>query len=458
MELNIEFKERKLKIVRFLLSLILIPFLFALFWRIVQDTSDLMNDEFESSEIVLLSFLFSVTGLFLYARIKVNINNFRRYFGLVLFFVTLAALMGLLSAGNGTPLPYLIFIAMVIASSIVFSIKAALIYTLFIACLSIFVIFVHTQEIISYTPELSTTRASGAIVTYLFIMISYYIAYVGYNQIEHYYQKAASYLSELEALNKSLEDKVKLRTKRLEKTFEIQADSVYKAAVIGSITQPMIHDLTTPLSALNGSIYLMEDETISDKEREEVLKHSKVSIQQLERIINSTRDLMQGSITHEEFHPFKEVQKVLFVIKDNLHKNRIKVDWNINEDTTIFGPTSMFGRIITNVIQNAIEELTVANKDTKLLTITGTSDETTFSLTVTDSGRGIKSEFIDQLFEPAFSLKGDTNLGFGLPFVKKHIEKYFNGSVTVSSKEGKYTTFTLMFSRKNSAQRITDLT
>ena len=60
---------------------------------------------------------------------------------------------------------------------------------------------------------------------------------------------------------------------------------------------------------------------------------------------------------------------------------------------------------------------------------------------VTDSGRGIAADDIAKVFEPYYSTK-ETGTGLGLAIVKKAIEDH-HGTITVKSKVGEGTTFTI---------------
>jgi signal transduction histidine kinase len=61
---------------------------------------------------------------------------------------------------------------------------------------------------------------------------------------------------------------------------------------------------------------------------------------------------------------------------------------------------------------------------------------------ITDTGRGIPPENISQVFEPYFSTK-ETGTGLGLAIVKKTVDDH-GGSISVTSKEGTGTTFTII--------------
>jgi two-component system sensor histidine kinase HydH len=61
---------------------------------------------------------------------------------------------------------------------------------------------------------------------------------------------------------------------------------------------------------------------------------------------------------------------------------------------------------------------------------------------ITDTGRGIAAEDIAKIFEPYYSTK-ETGTGLGLAIVKKAIDDH-GGSITVNSKQGSGTTFTII--------------
>jgi signal transduction histidine kinase len=61
---------------------------------------------------------------------------------------------------------------------------------------------------------------------------------------------------------------------------------------------------------------------------------------------------------------------------------------------------------------------------------------------VVDSGRGIAPEDISKVFEPYYSTK-ETGTGLGLAIVKKAVEDN-NGTISVKSRVGEGTTFTIM--------------
>ncbi len=61
---------------------------------------------------------------------------------------------------------------------------------------------------------------------------------------------------------------------------------------------------------------------------------------------------------------------------------------------------------------------------------------------ISDTGHGIKEEYLNKIFEPFFSTKGQKGTGLGLAIVWGIIDNH-NGKISVESKVGKGTTFTI---------------
>ncbi len=71
---------------------------------------------------------------------------------------------------------------------------------------------------------------------------------------------------------------------------------------------------------------------------------------------------------------------------------------------------------------------------------------------VTDTGKGIAAEDISKVFEPYFSTK-DTGTGLGLAIVKKAIDDH-GGTISVASKQGSGTTFTITLPAKEKGETM----
>lgn len=105
--------------------------------------------------------------------------------------------------------------------------------------------------------------------------------------------------------------------------------------------------------------------------------------------------------------------------------------------------------IVGNLIDNALEA--VMNCEKKQVEI-GIQYGDTLTITVQDTGNGIKEDEIDTLFTKGYSTKGD-NRGYGLYLVKESIQR-INGEIHISSLLGEGTTITIEIPKGRDERQI----
>ena len=103
-------------------------------------------------------------------------------------------------------------------------------------------------------------------------------------------------------------------------------------------------------------------------------------------------------------------------------------------------PEWLVCRILGNLIDNAI--YAILDKGQGHLHIVLTEDVNAHSLSVSDDGTSISSNFIDKLFIPGFSTKGDKGTGMGLAICNDLVREY-SGSINLKI-EDQYKTFTVI--------------
>jgi signal transduction histidine kinase len=120
--------------------------------------------------------------------------------------------------------------------------------------------------------------------------------------------------------------------------------------------------------------------------------------------------------------------------------DRIEVKKNIATGVPGFvGDYELLLAALTNLFKNSVEA--IEGKGTIDVDVAHGDDS--IVMTVTDSGTGIDEEDLDRIFSPFHTQKAD-GMGLGLAYVKKIMELH-NGRISVASKKGKGTTFTLSF-------------
>ena len=438
-----ELLTRKYTIVSFLFSFFLVVGLVASAFSLVVVVT--RSNEFSLLQWINLAMTLTITGFFAFIRFYYLKKNFKLSFIVLLVLFSLVIIVQSVNNGASNAVSFILMFLVVLSTSIVISVRASMIYAAVI--IPIVLVIAHLQDIEYIKYEVREDFLFANVLIYsLLIVIGVYIVKTGYEQIEHSYKKAYEYAKELEDLNKYLDDRVKFRTRQLEESLERQAESVHSAAVMGRITKAMLHDLATPLSSLTGSYELLKKGKY-DEITKEILKMSDGAVQQIERIVENAKHLMDNRDLITEFSPYDVISIAIFVSKHELDKDDIFVDINIDPKIKIKGVVALFERAVVNLIVNAIEELRQCDVKRKI-SISGFNQDKFFVLKIMDNGRGIRQEYLDKVFDPDFTSKSERNLGFGLTFVKTTMEKKFGGSIQVRSEVGNFTEFTLKFNKE----------
>lgn len=118
-----------------------------------------------------------------------------------------------------------------------------------------------------------------------------------------------------------------------------------------------------------------------------------------------------------------------------------KVD--IKSDFTVSNHFSMMS-ILRNLVMNSLEA--IGGESEGIIDLTVSEIGECYVITVYDNGPGIRNIEMDVIFAPGFSTKfddctGDISRGVGLTLVKSLVEDIFSGTISVDSKEYKYTKF-----------------
>ena len=94
------------------------------------------------------------------------------------------------------------------------------------------------------------------------------------------------------------------------------------------------------------------------------------------------------------------------------------------------------GQVLVNILLNAIQ----AMQDGGILGIRVDAQNGRFTVTISDTGKGIPNDILQKVFDPFFTTKGEgKGTGLGL-WVSQIIVEQHGGTISLSSQEGKGTT------------------
>ncbi len=213
-----------------------------------------------------------------------------------------------------------------------------------------------------------------------------------------------------------------------------------KLALVGQIAGKMAHDFNNVLGIIMGHAEL----ALFDCKDSEVKDTFELVLDQTLRGKNLTQNLMafaKSSDPKQEFFSINEkVDYVLDLLKNDLEG--IEIVKEHLEILNVMADPGMIEHSLVNLIQNSIHATGLTEKPQ--IIIRTYCLKKTIRLEIEDNGCGIPEEYIDNVFDPSFSLKGGQDVhgrykggikgtGYGLANVKKYIELH-KGKVLIESK------------------------
>lgn len=214
------------------------------------------------------------------------------------------------------------------------------------------------------------------------------------------------------------------------------------------------HDLKNPLSSIQGfTDLLMKD--YSSYDPEEVLTFVKMihgASRQAQNLLNNLLDWSRSQTDRIRFDPasidiYELVSSVCKLYKLNAHEKNLHLQNRVKQATMVYGDQNMVSTIVRNLISNAIKFTRPKGK----ITINTKSSNNEVQILVADNGIGIPEELIEKLFriDEQVTRTGTANedgTGLGLILSMEFARKN-NGILSVSSKPGKGSTFSLALPR-----------
>ncbi len=265
-------------------------------------------------------------------------------------------------------------------------------------------------------------------------------------QIEAAYEKLQQLQLKLVATNSSLEQRVKERTAELKNAnieFEIANAELKEFAYIVS------HDLKAPLRAIDSLTKWIAEDYKGDLDTEgqdliQTLKNRVIIMNQLiDGILQYSRISRVNS--KSETTDLNEIIQYVWTLEKpaehfslNIEKPLPKIFINYNKIQELF----------QKIIQNAIR---FNDKEKAIISIKWSEDKDYIYIDFQDNGIGIKEKNFDEIFKIFKTLekkKYKNQIGIGLTLAKRIVEIY-NGEITLISKIGAGTTFTISFPKKN---------
>jgi PAS domain S-box-containing protein len=214
-----------------------------------------------------------------------------------------------------------------------------------------------------------------------------------------------------------------------------------KLASIGRLSAGVAHEINNPLTTILTTSMLLQEEINPDNpiypELETIVKETL----RCRKIVTSLLDFARQSTPNKKANDVNQIvrESVLLTKKQAAFKD-VAIEQVCDPNIPpIHADKGQLQQALINLILNAIES-SGAGGHIRITTSISKKNRG-IHIAISDTGEGIPASHIDKIFDPFFTTKAD-GTGLGLAITHGIIEQH-GGSITVESKTGQGTTFTI---------------
>ena len=218
-----------------------------------------------------------------------------------------------------------------------------------------------------------------------------------------------------------------------------------RLAAIGETTAALSHSIKNILQALRGGANVVEM-GIKREDMGQLRKGWDVVDRNLERIYNLTMNLLAFSKPRQPrrtlVQPRVLIQECLELLAPVATRKGVMAVADVADDQPAvpLDPDGLH-QVLTNLLTNSLDAVEEGTGLIRVVCRYDAAQKRTI-LQIIDNGKGIHPNVMRHLFELFHSTKGNRGTGLGLPVAKKIVEEH-EGTISVNSKAGEGTTFTI---------------
>lgn len=282
-------------------------------------------------------------------------------------------------------------------------------------------------------------------------------------------------LKKIQEYQTNLEGLVAHRTEQLKLVQEelIQADNL---AALGALVAGVSHELNTPLgNALMGATTIkdstdhlsaeLERQTLSKEALENEVERISSTASIIEKTLARTRDLVgnfrqvavdRQSEKKRAFNFDHIIRETIATLQPTLKKTPYLVELDLDADQVVDSYPGAVSQLVSNLIENAMKHAyegkgsgTIwlsSRVEERLVQRGNAGNQKIIVFKCRDDGVGIPEKNLKKVFEPFFTTKfGKGGSGLGMAICYQLVTEALNGTISVSSRFGHGTEFTIEF-------------
>ncbi|OHB43316.1 MAG: hypothetical protein A2069_00315 [Planctomycetes bacterium GWB2_41_19] len=242
----------------------------------------------------------------------------------------------------------------------------------------------------------------------------------------------------------NLEQKIDERTSQL-----LRAE---RLAAVGELAAEVAHEINNPLGGLRNFASMLEGEPANIAQTKKYATLMLEGLKRVEMIVKRLLTFSRPYALHiSENYINNIINNSIEFIEHRIEPGHVLIHKELNASLPpIYIDADHISQVFINIMVNALESMPNGGTLT-IQTDTCKKHKECVTVCIVDTGCGISDEIIDKIFEPFFTTKnkeGEKGLGMGLAISKRIIEDH-HGEISVESKVGQGTTFSVCLPCRN---------
>ena len=212
-----------------------------------------------------------------------------------------------------------------------------------------------------------------------------------------------------------------------------------RLAALGQLSAGLAHEIRNPLGVISASAELLGKHVSAENDvAREVAGYIRSEVNRSNLLVSRFLDFARPSQLQRGTHDLNEViGRALSQLADNPNNGvgPIEIEKHLGALPEFSFDSTLIESAIVNLLANAQEAMPSGGR----LTVRTRRLDSNAEIIVSDTGCGIATEQMENIFNPFFTTK-PTGVGLGLAMVSKFIDSH-GGKITVTSEAGKGSNF-----------------
>ena len=212
-------------------------------------------------------------------------------------------------------------------------------------------------------------------------------------------------------------------------------------AAAGRLAASVAHEINNPLEAVTNLLFLATLDPVLGGNTKHLLEMADQELQRLSHIAARSLKFYRQRTAPAAISIEEIVETVLFFNAPDVRARSIALERRYRPAPPVVCLPGEIQQVITNLIRNSLDACTSRRRLVAAVRPAHSGDGVEgVALTIADTGSGMDSQPLKQLFRPFATTKGDSGTGLGL-WVSKGILENHHATIAVRSKPGSGTVF-----------------